>query len=62
MNELPNMSGVYIVTCTGNNKFYIGSTEKLEDRYEQHMKDCKYATFKAEEMNKNVKDIWYLED
>lgn len=51
MNKLMNMSGVYIITCTGNDKFYIGSTEKLEIRYEQHMKDCRYASFKVKEMN-----------
>lgn len=54
MNELQNMSGVYIITCTCNNKFYIGSTENFNERYEQHSMDCRNCTFKIKEMNEDA--------
>ncbi len=49
-----NMSGVYIIVCTANNKFYIGSSGCLEERYEEHNQDSKIANFKIKEMNADV--------
>ncbi|WP_346884303.1 GIY-YIG nuclease family protein [Clostridium sp. UBA4395] len=40
-------SGVYIIVCTANNKFYIGSCECLGGRFEQQ--DSKFATDEMEE-------------
>lgn len=53
--NLPYASGVYIIICTKNNKFYIGSTGCLRERFYAHCKSAKNCSFDIDEMNDDVK-------
>lgn len=48
-------SGVYIIVCTANNKFYIGSTSYLGGRYENYKEYSKGLGFRVDEMKEDVK-------
>ncbi len=37
MNTIPPTSGIYKITCTANNKIYIGSAVNLRNRKSQHI-------------------------
>lgn len=39
--SLPRTSGIYRITCTANNKIYIGSTSNLYKRQHDHFADMK---------------------
>lgn len=51
---IPPGSGIYIITCSGNNKFYIGSTENFMKRYEKHSRDCNNYSFEVNAMNEDA--------
>jgi group I intron endonuclease len=40
MQEL-NCAGIYKITCSGNNKFYIGSTKCFKKRFKEHRRDLR---------------------
>lgn len=40
-NSIPQTSGIYKITCTANNKIYIGSSQNMQKRCWQHRTDLK---------------------
>lgn len=39
--QLPKCAGVYLITCTANQKIYIGSTNNLWRRWNEHRRDLR---------------------
>lgn len=37
-----NCAGIYKITCSGNNKFYIGSTKCFRKRFKEHRNDLRH--------------------
>lgn len=46
--------GVYMITCTENNKCYIGSSRNIEKRWLRHKEDLKKGTH----FNKHLQSAW----
>lgn len=42
MQENLNCAGIYKITCSGNNKFYIGSTKCFRARFKEHRNDLRH--------------------
>lgn len=65
MQENLNCAGIYKITCSGNNKFYIGSSNKIRKRFENHRsslrRNCHYALYMQNSYNKYGVDSFSYE-
>ncbi len=54
MNDIPNCSGIYKITCTANKKIYIGSAANLRVRQQNHWSDLR----RNKHGNKHLQNAW----
>lgn len=52
--NLPRTSGIYLITCTANNKIYIGSTSNLHKRQQDHFADME----RGAHSNRHMQSAW----
>jgi len=54
-DEQMRQAGVYMIFCTGNHKYYIGSTKRsFRARWNEH----KLALFQKRHVNENLQEAW----
>jgi len=54
--DLKNLSGIYKITCLVNNKYYIGSSSNLENRFKVHLRTLNNNKHK----NPHLQSAWNL--
>lgn len=54
MSSLPRTSGIYRITCTVNNKIYIGSAVDLSERWHKHQ----YAWQRGNHANRHLQNAY----
>lgn len=63
--EFKNLSGVYKITCTVNNKIYVGSAKNLYSRFSRHRSNLNtnkhHNVFLQRAVNKYGKDVFEIE-
>jgi group I intron endonuclease len=48
-------AGIYMIFCTGNHKYYVGSTKRtFRKRWNEH----KLALFQKRHVNENLQEAW----
>lgn len=55
MNDLLNHSGIYKITCKANGKFYIGSSNKIKVRMDNHKRNLNKGTHHSRSMQNSWK-------
>lgn len=53
-STIPQSSGIYKITCTVNNKIYIGSTQNLRHRWDEHQSKLK----RDKHNNQHLQNAW----
>lgn len=51
--QYKNVAGIYKITCTGNNKFYIGSSVNIFNRWNVHISELRAGSHRSEYLQRS---------